>query len=184
MTTVSKSFLVVSLLVHSVTGLSFALRDAALAGIRIGAATNPDMGKGGFATDAIPCFTKIGSYKGELLTEDEALLRYKRGKHKEGKGDKEWEESRKERKQTLTGTYLFNVGDHAGTVIDAEDTDISGWCRFMNHASEDDPECNVKAFNRQTTAGELTHPIFYAIRDIEAGEELMYDYGSSWGVFS
>mmetsp|Transcript_6243 Transcript_6243/g.17873 ORF Transcript_6243/g.17873 Transcript_6243/m.17873 type:complete len:246 (-) Transcript_6243:82-819(-) len=165
----------------------FALRDAAEAGIRVGPATDEAMGQGAFATVDIPRFTKIGTYTGELLTEDQVLKRYKRGKYRDGDGDKAWEKSRRERGQSCTGTYLFNLSDNRGT-IDGEDVDVSGWCRYMNHATEggggSDMECNVKAFDQLTIGGESTHPTFFAIRDIKAGEELFYDYGSVYGFDS
>lgn len=162
----------------------FALRDASKAGIRVGQATNKAMGQGAFATVDIPIFTKIGTYTGELLTEEQVLKRYRRGKYKNSEGDQEWEESRRERGQTCTGTYLFNLSGDRGT-IDGEDVDVSGWCRYMNHATEggggSGMECNVKAFDQLTIGGDATHPTFYAIRDIKAGEELFYDYGSDYG---
>lgn len=162
----------------------FSLNDAAEAGIRVGPATNKAMGQGAFATVDIPMFAKIGTYSGELLTEEQVLKRYRRGRYKGSDGDKEWEESRRVRGQTCTGNYLFNLSGDRGT-IDGEDVDVSGWCRYMNHATESgggpEMECNVKAFDQLTIGGEATHPTFYAIRDIKAGEELFYDYGSEYG---
>jgi hypothetical protein len=163
---------------------SFALRDAADAGIHVGPATNPAMGQGAFATKDIPAFTKLGTYTGELLSEEQVLKRYRRGKYRDGEGDKAWERSRQERGQTCTGTYLFNLAGNRGT-IDGEDADLAGWCRFMNHATEGggggEMECNVKAFDQLEIDGDPTHPTFFTIRDIKAGEELFYDYGSGYG---
>jgi hypothetical protein len=162
----------------------FALRDAADAAIHVGPATTRAMGHGAFATKFIPRFTQIGTYTGELLSEEQVLKRYKRGKYRNSEGDKAWEESRRERGQTYTGSYLFNLSGNLGT-IDGEDADVAGWCRFMNHATEgggsEEMECNVKAFDQLTNDGEQTHPTFFSIRDIKAGEELFYDYGADYG---
>ncbi|MDP3773551.1 MAG: SET domain-containing protein-lysine N-methyltransferase [Gemmatimonadales bacterium] len=65
-----------------------------------------------------------------------------------------------------THTFLFTVDEH--TVIDA--TEGGGDARFINHSC--DPNCD--AWNAE---GEIW---IVASRDIEAGEELTYDYGLSW----
>jgi hypothetical protein len=51
----------------------------------------------------------------------------------------EWIHSRRHRNQGHSGDYLFDVGDDM--YIDGEDTDVSNWCRFINHAEGDDA-CN------------------------------------------
>ena len=64
--------------------------------------------------------------------------------------------------------------------VDAEDGTRSNWCRFINHAPE--PECNLRC--RSLAADMHGNPRiwFVALRDIEAGEELLYDYGDNyWG---
>eukprot|EP00566_Odontella_aurita_P036930 CAMPEP_0113598742 /NCGR_PEP_ID=MMETSP0015_2-20120614/41760_1 /TAXON_ID=2838 /ORGANISM="Odontella" /LENGTH=121 /DNA_ID=CAMNT_0000506801 /DNA_START=482 /DNA_END=847 /DNA_ORIENTATION=- /assembly_acc=CAM_ASM_000160 len=116
----------------------------------------------------------MGKYLGETLTLREVRARFW-GKAEQDESDLRWIASRRERNQGITGNYVFELKD--GSFICAEDGDKSGWCRFMNHATEGSAECNVKAFDQQTIGGELTIPYFYAIRDIAVGEELCYDYG-------
>mmetsp|Transcript_24626 Transcript_24626/g.45558 ORF Transcript_24626/g.45558 Transcript_24626/m.45558 type:complete len:202 (-) Transcript_24626:386-991(-) len=152
---------------------SYAHQSAKDAGIHIGHASK-EKGLGAFSTSPIPSFTFVGKYTGETLTLAEVQARYW-GKLELSESDLRWMRSRRERNQGLTGHYIFEMAD--GTFIDAEDGDKSGWCRYMNHAKEGTTECNVKAFNQQTVGGDFTIPYFYAIRDIEAGEELCYDYG-------
>jgi SET domain-containing protein len=73
--------------------------------------------------------------------------------------------------------------------IDGEDAgDKSSWCRFMNHAS-DTNTCNVETRCTRLIIGDIgdiggkvlqPRLCFVAIRDIECGEELSYDYGDSF----
>jgi len=95
--------------------------------------------------------------------------------------DDQWAYSRHARCQTCTGNYLFAMGT-TGMLIDAEDTDCSNWCRYMNHAKEGTIECNVRPFH-QTTLGQgpaMHKPRFFAVRDIGVGEELRYNYGNEF----
>ena len=73
--------------------------------------------------------------------------------------------------------------------IDGEDGDKSSWCRFMNHAIGDTPACNVETRHTGRLEvlqenGETVYQDpklwFVAIRDIESGEELSYDYGDCY----
>jgi SET domain-containing protein len=151
---------------------SFSLRSAEVAGIDI--KNTKAMGLGGFASVPIPFGTMLGEFSGELITDYEVKTRY-RGKHDILESDRQWAASRDERSQTQTGSYLFEMGD--GMLVDGEDTDLSGWCRYMNHAKEGTIECNVRPFDHETEIAGLHKPRFFATRDIKAGEELKYNYG-------
>src|SRR5687768_13743655 len=101
------------------TALSFALRSAKKAGIRIAPATNPNMGLGAYATEPIPCFTKLATFEGELLTIEQVLTRFRNAKgYEKQEQDLQWESSRKSRNQGITGAYLFDLGN--GHYIDGE----------------------------------------------------------------
>jgi SET domain-containing protein len=138
-----------------------------------------EKGLGAFATSDIKFGTYIGEYLGEILTKKEVQARHW-GKRTPDEHDKSWAQSRRDRGQGITGNYVFEMQD--GSFVDAEDADLSGWCRFMNHASNDTHHCNVRPFDKIDIDGEFeTFPQFYAIRDIEEGEELSFDYGPlSW----
>jgi SET domain len=160
---------------------SHALLDAARNGIVI--RSTRSKGLGAFVgTDAsgYKCGDWIGEYTGEVLTRREMETRYWNEKRsRQTVADRRWKRSRIRRKQGMSGDYVFDMEDDL--FLDAEDADISGWCRFMNHASEggkkDDNElCNVETrFSRLSIGenGERTEPRlwFIARRDIESGEE-------------
>jgi SET domain-containing protein len=138
-----------------------------------------EKGLGAFATSDIKFGTYIGEYLGEILTRQEVQARHW-GKRTPDEHDKLWAQSRRDRGQGITGNYVFEMQD--GSFVDAEDADMSGWCRFMNHASNETHQCNVRPFDKIDIDGEFeTFPQFYAIRDIQEGEELSFDYGPlSW----
>jgi SET domain len=132
-------------------------------------------GLGAFATRPIKLGDYIGQYFGEILSLQEVNARYF-GKAIPSTNDQRWRASRNARCQGLTGHYVFEM--KSGDFVDAEDGDRSSWCRFMNHAEEDTRECNVKAFDKLTIGGDLLlYPQFFAMRDIQKGEELCYFYG-------
>jgi SET domain len=155
---------------------SHALLDAALHGIAI--RSTRTKGLGAFAGDdtRFKCGDWVGEYTGEVLTRTEMETRYWH-ERKCKPDDRRWKRSRIKRKQGMSGDYVFDMDDDL--FLDAEDADISGWCRFMNHASEvqDDDLCNVETrFSRlsQGLNGERIEPRlwFIARRDIESGEEV------------
>ena len=156
---------------------SFAYCSAAESGISISDNTN-GKGLGAFAGTAILSGAWIGEYEGELLTRKDVEARYWK-KRKILANDRRWIKSRTIRSQGISGDYLFDMGDDL--YIDGEDADKSTWCRFMNHASTELRECNVETRNtRQIWDGEkIVEPRlwFVATRNIEKGEELLYDYG-------
>jgi SET domain-containing protein len=161
---------------------SFAYRSAIEAGnIRIGDTHNK--GLGAFALAPIFNGTNVGTYEGEILTRPEVEARYW-STRKCKVDDRRWIKSRKQRNQGISGDYLFDMDNDL--YIDGEDADKSSWCRFLNHAAKS----NTKACNLETRCtrltmgdgGEVVQPRlwFVAIRDIEQGEELSYDYGDSY----
>lgn len=158
--------------------LNFSLRSAALAGIHI--KETKEMGLGAFTSVHVPVGTMLGEYSGELITDYESQTRYCNSdkKHEMLECDRQWARSRQQRSQTTTGTYLFDMGN--GISVDAEDTDVSGWCRYMNSANENAHECNVRPSNYKRNGVGIHKPRFFATRDIEAGEELMYNYGEAY----
>ena len=140
-------------------------------------------GLGAYTETLILSGAWVGEYKGEILTLDQVKSRYW-GTRKKQAADRRWIRSRKQRNQGLTGDYLFDMGDNL--FIDGEDADVSSWCRFMNHASEDTcmQKCNVETrHSSQIWDGtKMIQPrLWYvALRDIQVGEELLYDYGDSY----
>ncbi|CAJ1951946.1 unnamed protein product [Cylindrotheca closterium] len=157
-------------------------------------------GLGAFCLQRIESGELVGEYKGEILTRNQVEARYW-GTRSKQTSDRRWIKSRKKRDQGLSGDYLFELGENK--FLDGEDADISGWCRFMNHATENSKACNVETSYsvRKCTAEAAAaaeeariHGVVYssdleaaeprvwfvAMRDIEAGEELSYDYGDSY----
>ena len=110
---------------------------------------SPIQGKGVFATRFIPAGVRLIEYTGERLTPAEAEARYP-----------ESAESRGVRHHT----YLFAIDEPEEVVIDAA---VGGnAARFINHSC--DPNCQ---------AIEEDGRIFIeAIRNIQPGNELTYDY--------
>merc|ERR1711924_379968 len=99
-----------------------------------------------FASEHIKEGTKIIEYIGELTR---ASLADKRENYYESNG--------------MDSTYMFRVGRN---LIDATLRD--GPARYINHSC--DPNCKPKQFVHDNKI------ILYAIKDIEQGEELFYDY--------
>jgi SET domain-containing protein len=161
---------------------SFAYRSASEAGnIFIG--ETKDKGLGAFTLAPILNGTNVGAYEGELLTRPQVEARYW-STRKCKVEDRRWIKSRKQRNQGISGDYLFDMD--SDLYIDGEDADKSSWCRFMNHASKSKTNaCNVETRCTRLMMGdegEILQPRlwFVAIRDIEQGEELSYDYGDSY----
>jgi len=158
---------------------SFALQSARESSICV--KESEGKGLGAYTETPILSGAWVGEYSGEILTLDEVQSRYWASR-KKTLTDRRWIKSRKKRNQGLTGDYLFDMGDDL--YIDGEDADASSWCRFMNHASEDTKECNVETrHSPQIWDGtEIIQPrLWYvALRDIQIGEELLYDYGDCY----
>jgi SET domain-containing protein len=140
-------------------------------------------GLGAFAGSRISAGSWVGEYTGEILTDKQVDARYW-DKRKKVYADRQWIKSRTKREQGISGDYLFDMGDNL--FLDAEDSDVSSWCRFLNHASEDSESrlCNLETkVSRLVQDGKtIVQPRlwFVALRDVESGEELLYDYGGSY----
>uniref|UniRef100_A0A7S4IEB2 SET domain-containing protein n=1 Tax=Odontella aurita TaxID=265563 RepID=A0A7S4IEB2_9STRA len=171
---------------------SFAHLSAIQDGIEILPASG-GKGLGAFACRGIAKGTTIGEYTGEILTRLEVEARYW-GLRKGNKHDRKWRNSRRRRNQGISGDYLFDMG--SDVFIDAEDADVSSWCRFANHAKPNDgtTACNVEARARTVKTKlsgkrvrggvneeeETRHLFFVALYDIEAGTEICYDYSTEY----
>jgi len=179
---------------------SYAHQTSIKDGFAIRQASN-DKGMGAFATVAISKGETLGEYTGEILTRREVEARYW-NLQKQNKHDRKWKNSRKRRKQGITGDYLFDMGNDI--YIDGEDADVSSWCRFCNHATdpndyssnndkESDDEgddellpfvdCNAEARMRLSWDDEenqVRRLYLVALRDIEPLEEICYDYGGEY----
>lgn len=86
------------------------------------------------------------------------------------------------------GAYVFKLPpdacDHVNGdrvhCIDAEDPHRSSWCRFLNHASNEEDTCNVEA------QIDDTGHVWFVVRPgvvIERGTELRFDYGPTYVSF-
>jgi len=60
--------------------------------------------------------------------------------------------------------------------IDGEDPNLSSWCRYLNHCPPQQPGCNL----RSRVDGFRNLVWFEALRDVQPGEELCFDYGLSY----
>ena len=161
-----------------------AIQDSVSHGILI--AQSEDKGLGAFSTKPILKGEWIGDYEGEHMTEKQIRARFW-DLEKPTKEDRRWKRSRKRRGQGMSGDYIFDLGDEI--YIDAEDSDNSGWCRYMNHAADTSDECNVRTHHddggRVWSDGEtsvMPKLWFTALRNIEPGEELLYDYGDDYWI--
>lgn len=147
------------------------LRLEAIPGKGLGVITNVRIAKG----------TVVGDYKGEVMTAEEKDRRYLESlSHLFTPDDYEWKQSRLDRGQTVTGTYLYGivVPNEEAIYVDAEDEYRSLWTRFLNHASPPDNNVNPKSIH-QSWDGQ-PRVWFVAMRDIEAGEEICFDYGEDY----
>ena len=96
-------------------------------GVRI--AHSPGKGMGAFATQPWAAGLVVGDYEGEMITKAQFGSRY--GDDPMTPADEEWLKSRTERGVSVTGEYIVKV--HDDLYVDAEDPDVSSWCRFINH---------------------------------------------------
>lgn len=134
-------------------------------------------GLGVFATERIEAGVYVGEYEGEILSGRDIEVRY------EGKGvpnaeDLAWRESREEREIGVTGDYIYGCGEDI--FVDAEDSDLASWCRFINHAPMDSEECNLQGKSLPKAYSGKPKVWFVTRRAIDPGEELHFDYGDEY----
>lgn len=162
--------------------LPFAHQTALADGVFIQASEGRGMGV--FAALPIPKGAWFGEYAGEILTKEQVERRYWEDGEM-NKDDERWIQSRELRNQTMTGEYLFDVGNDF--YIDGEDLEKSSWGRYLNHASLEEDEKNGTNFCNadveeipENWEGDVFIPprlFFVALRDIEVGEEICFNYG-------
>jgi len=163
-----------------------AVASAAAAGVRIG-----DAGVKGFGAFAAVLFeegTTVGDYEGEWLSLRDLDVRYPHTAAPLKTGDPprpqptliddKWMDDRMKRGVGLTGDYIFGAG--ADIFVDGEDMDLSNWGRFVNHAPEDAPGCNLRCKTLEQDMHGNPRVWFVATREIAEGEELLFDYGDNY----
>ncbi|MEM9081079.1 MAG: SET domain-containing protein-lysine N-methyltransferase [Verrucomicrobiota bacterium] len=111
-------------------------------------------GKGVFAARDIPEETRVIEYVGEKIDKEESEKRA-------------WAQMEKAEKDGDAAVYIFTLN---------EKWDLDGsveWntARLINHSCE--PNCEAYT----ETEGKEDRIVIYALRDIEKGEELSFDYG-------
>uniref|UniRef100_A0A7S4FA60 SET domain-containing protein n=1 Tax=Chrysotila carterae TaxID=13221 RepID=A0A7S4FA60_CHRCT len=144
------------------------------AGVRI--APSPGKGMGVFALRQHTQEFVVGEYAGEFLSQRDIDARYENPLRTPGlwtPEDEWWYENRVKRGVGCTGAYIFKVDDDL--YIDGEDCDTANWTRFLNHG---EPNLRVKSLAKGLDGKPRVW--FVALRDIEAGEELLWDYGESY----
>ena len=115
---------------------------------------SPSKGHGVFALSPLPANTWVGDYVGEVLTQEAYLKRYP-------KEDAEY---------VLQANEDYNV--------DAADPTVSSFTRYLNHAPA--PEANVFFEIVKVRRQREKRVAFYTAREVEAGEELCFDYGRTY----
>lgn len=143
----------------------------------------PGKGLGVITTVAIPRNTVVGDYNGEVITTEVKDRRYLPSQqHLQQPEDLAWAQSRQQRGQSITGSYLYGVtmpGEADPIYIDAEDEYHSLWTRFLNHAPPPMANnLNPKSIHESYDGNPRVW--FVSNRDIQVGEELCFDYGDDY----
>ncbi|KAM0564625.1 hypothetical protein ACHAPJ_000840 [Fusarium lateritium] len=132
-------------------------------GLALGQSQLEGVGYGLFTAEPIAQDDFIIEYVGELITHDEGVRREAR------RGDVFDEES--------NISYVFTLLDYEGIWVDA--ATYGNLSRYINHASESDKRgCNITP--RILYVNGEYRIKFTAMRDIEAGEELFFNYGENF----
>ena len=145
-------------------------------GVRI--APSEGKGLGAFATKRIAEFTQVGDYIGELFSQRDIDARF--GPLTEQRAslwnaeDDAWAERRRKLGINTTGAYIFKIDDDL--YVDGEDETRSCWTRYLNHGSPNNLQVRTLARGMDGKP----RVWFYALRDIEVGEELTIDYGADY----
>ena len=125
-----------------------------------------DKGLGAFAQRDLPAGAYLGRYTGRLYSADGALAALNNG--------------------DTSGNYFATLQNAPGDgplVIDAEDYEISGWPRFINHSLRRQNCRNTELGLPLVDGVDVRIPLglyVQTIRDIKAGEELLVDYGPEY----
>ena len=164
--------------------------------VRIG--DSPGKGLGAFAVRALSPLTpsnddalvrgehQIGEYRGEVYTRDGLQARYGKGgvvAADDAPWQEEWSARRQARGVGVTGSYVFTVSDALDPwsevlYVDAEDPEHALWTRYINHSSKR-PNLVVRSSNGLSDARTTLRIV--VCRQIEAGDELLFDYGPGYG---
>ncbi|KAF4465493.1 polycomb group medea [Fusarium albosuccineum] len=132
-------------------------------GLALGQSQLEGVGYGLFTAEFIAQDDFIIEYVGELITHDEGVRREAR------RGDVFDEES--------NISYVFTLLENEGIWVDA--AIYGNLSRYINHASENDKRgCNITP--RILYVNGEYRIKFTAMRDIEAGEELFFNYGENF----
>jgi hypothetical protein len=115
---------------------------------------SPTKGRGLFAMQAFAASSLVIEYRGDVLSWKSLAERYGSGKI------------------NLQGKYVFELRELA-VYIDAADERSAGCARFINHSSRN-PNLRVEVDLLHSRAW------FVASREIAAGDELCFDYGSRY----
>ena len=166
---------------------------------------NPAKGLGAFAARHIDAGTIVGHYMGEAISLSEMYFRYEGAsrmdtpdEYEEANRRARWMHDRQERGVSITGTYILQAGKtSAGRIVllDAEDPATANWTRYINHSAKR-PNLEVVFPDRATALDEMASDEsardgaggasgasavrFVALRSIEAGEELLFNYGEDF----
>lgn len=111
-------------------------------------------GQGVYAARDIPDETQVIEYVGELIDKEESETRA-------------WAQMAKAEEEGDAAVYIFTLNEK----YDLDGSVEWNTARLINHSC--DPNC--EAFTEESAKGDRI--FIYALRDIEAGEELSFDYG-------
>jgi SET domain-containing protein len=130
--------------------------------LNIGYSKIPNAGLGIFANAKIIKGTFLGNYMGEIIDDAKNIL----------------------------SEYIFNSKNRIKSFsIDGTNIETSNYTRFINCSSANEPENLIAVRHRDATGGSVFvaqsgkqldidgYIFFFAARDIEAGEELLFNYG-------
>jgi hypothetical protein len=74
----------------------------------------------------------------------------------------------------VSGDYILGVGNDI--FVDAEDPQHSNWCRYLNHGAA--PNIALKTLPRGLDG--KPRAWFVTLQPVEAGSELLFDYGDDY----
>jgi hypothetical protein len=143
-------------------------------GVRI--AESAGKGLGAFATRAFETSDTVGDYTGETISSERHTARYAGSRECWSTEDAHWLASRGGRGVSVSGDYVVRVTDDV--LIDAEDPDLSSWCRFINH----DPQPNLALKVLPKGIDGKPRVWFVAVRPVAVDDELCFDYGPDFWV--